>query len=191
MDDERICLGEVVGAHGVKGLVRVRAFTEEPEAVAAYGTLHDERGRPLRLETVGRSKGTVLARVEGVADRTQAEALRGTRLYVSRAALPAIEEAETYYHADLIGLRAESVEGYALGPVTAVHDFGAGDLLEIELEPGAGRTRGESLLVPFTQEAVPQVDLASGRIVVRPPDLSAAGDETGSGGESEEASHEG
>ncbi len=165
-------MGEVVGAHGVKGLVRVRPFTEEPEAIAAYGALRDERGRRLTLEAVGRARGAVLARIEGVADRSQAEALKGTRLYVERAALPAIEEAETYYHADLIGLRAETAEGRALGRVTAVHDFGAGDVLEIA--PTTGRGPGESLLVPFTREAVPEVDLPAGRVVVVPPSVAAA-----------------
>ncbi len=165
-------MGEVVGAHGVKGLVRVRPFTDEPEAIAAYGTLRDERGRRLTLEAVGRAKGAVLARIEGVVDRNQAEALTGTRLYVARAALPAIEEAETYYHADLIGLRAETAEGRALGRVTAVHDFGAGDVLEVE--PATGHGPGESLLVPFTREAVPEVDLPAGRVVVVPPNVAAA-----------------
>ena len=177
MGEPRVCLGEVVGAHGVKGLVRVRPFTEEPEAIAAYGALTDQRGRPIDLEAVGRAKGVVLARIEGVADRDQAEALRGTRLYAARAALPAIEEAETYYHADLIGLLAETADGVALGQVTAVHDFGAGDVLEIESEPAAGRKRGDSLLVPFTREAVPEIDLAAGRLVVRPAEATG-GDET-------------
>ena len=177
MDERRVCLGEVVGAHGVKGLVRVRPFTEEPDAIAAYGALHDQRGRPISLEAVGRAKGVVLARIEGIADRDQAEALKGTRLYVARTDLPAIEEAETYYHADLIGLLAETADGHALGRVTAVHDFGAGDVLEIESAPAVGGKRGESLLLPFTCEAVPEIDLAAGRLVVRPPE-TMGGDET-------------
>ncbi len=182
-------MGEVVGVHGVKGLVRVRPFTEVPEAFTAYGALQDESGRRLNLEAVGRAKGVVLARVEGVADRTQAEALKGTRLYVARAALPAIEEAETYYLADLIGLLAENAEGRALGRVTAVHDFGAGDLLEIEPEPEAGRKRGESLLVPFTREAVPEVDLEAGRVVVLPPEAMESV-EPAEGGATEGTGHE-
>lgn len=183
MGEERVCLGEVVGAHGVKGLVRVRSFTEEPEAVAAYGPLRDERGGRLVLDAVGRAKGLVLARVEGVTDRTQAESLKGTRLYVDRDALPAIAESETYYHADLVGLAAETADGEALGRVTAVHDFGAGDLLEIEAEPRAGGPTGESLLVPFTRAAVPEVDLAAGRVVVRPEVAGVEGgtEETGDG----------
>ncbi len=175
--------------HGVKGLVRVRPFTDEPEAIAAYGALQDERGRRLKLEAVGRAKGVVLARIEGVADRTQAEALKGVRLYVARAALPAIEEAEAYYHADLIGLLAENAEGRALGRVSAVHDFGAGDLLEIEPEPAAGGKRGESLLVPFTREAVPEFDLEAGRVLVVPPDAMEAA-EPAEEGTTEGTSHE-
>jgi 16S rRNA processing protein RimM len=180
LGEERVCLGQVVGVHGVKGLVRVRPFTEEPEAFAAYGALQDERGRRLTLEAVGRAKGVVLARIEGVADRTQAEALKGTRLYIARAALPAIEEAETYYHADLIGLMAQNADGQALGRVTAIHDFGAGDLLEIAPEPEAGRQgrggRGDSLLVPFSREAVPEIDLEAGRVVVVLPEAIESGD---------------
>lgn len=172
-------MGEVVGAHGVKGLVRVRSFTEEPEAVAGYGALQDERGRRLTLEAVGRAKGLVLARVDGVADRTQAEALKGTRLYVERAALPAIAEAEAYYHADLIGLLAENADGEVLGRVTAVHDFGAGDVLEIGPGPGAGRRAAESLLVPFTRSAVPEIDLPGGRLVVVPPEPAEQGETEG------------
>ena len=183
MGEARVCLGEVVGVHGVKGLVRVRAFTEEPEAFAAYGALEDEAGRPLTLEAVGRAKGTVLARVEGVSDRDKAETLRGTRLYVARAALPEIAEEETYYQADLIGLATETAEGRPLGRVKAVHDFGAGDLLEIEGGPEGGLKPGESLLLPFTRAAVPEVDLAAGRLVAVPPeDLEPGGeDETGDG----------
>jgi 16S rRNA processing protein RimM len=196
LGEERVCLGEVVGVHGVKGLVRVRPFTEEPEAFAAYGALQDERGRRLTLEAVGRAKGVVLARIEGVADRTQAEALKGTRLYIARAALPAIEEAETYYHADLIGLMAENADGQALGRVTAVHDFGAGDLLEIASEPAAGRQgrtgrggRGDSLLVPFTREAVPELDLEAGRVVVLLPE-AADGVEPAEEGKADGVGHE-
>jgi 16S rRNA processing protein RimM len=116
----------------------------------------------------GRAKGAVLARIEGVTDRDQAEALKGTRLYVDRAALPALYEAETYYHADLIGLAAEDREGRSLGRVVAVENFGAGDLLEIAEGPGG--QGGKSLLVPFTRAAVPVVDLEGGRLVVDPPE---------------------
>ncbi len=166
MAEPRVCLGQVVGAHGVKGLVRIRPFTEEAGGIAAYGPLQDERGGRIDLEVVGRAKGCLLARVEGLVDRDAAEALSGTRLYVERGALPEIGEEETYYQADLIGLRAEDPEGRALGRVAAVHDFGAGDVLEVERPPQAGRKRGDSLLVPFTRAQVPLVDIAAGRLVV-------------------------
>lgn len=181
--EPRICLGQVVGAHGIKGLVRIRPFTAEPCGIAAYGALEDERRRRFTLEVVGRAKGCVLARVEGVSDRDAAEALAGTRLYVERAALPAIEEEETYYQADLIGLRAEDPQGRPMGRIVAVHDFGAGDVLEVERAPDSGHKRGDSLLVPFTRANVPLVDLPGGRVVVSEMETTEAGEasETGSG----------
>ncbi|MDH3473430.1 MAG: ribosome maturation factor RimM [Rhodospirillales bacterium] len=174
MAEPRICLGVVTGAHGVRGLLRVKSFTEAPEDLAAYGPLSDETGaRRFALTVTGRAKGAVLARIEGVGDRDKAEALKGTRLYVERAALPAPEEAETYYHADLIGLAAEDTQGRPLGRVVAVENFGAGDLLEIAEGPGGqggqGGQGGGSLLVPFTRAAVPVIDLEGGRLVVDPP----------------------
>jgi 16S rRNA processing protein RimM len=159
----RVCVGEIVGAHGVRGLVRLRSFTEDPTAVVAYGPLTDEAGRrrfAVQLQSPG--KGTWIARVEGVSERNAAEALRGTRLYVERAALPTTDEDE-FYHADLIGLRAERADGELLGSVIAVHDFGGGTLLELRLV--CGRTAA----VPFTQAVVPVVDVAAGRVVMDPP----------------------
>ena len=161
--DRRVCVGEIVGAHGVRGLVRLRSFTEDPTAVVAYGPLTDEAGRrrfAVQLQSPG--KGTWIARVEGVSERNGAEALRGTRLYVERAALPATDEDE-FYHADLIGLRAERADGELLGTVIAVHDFGGGPLLELRLV--CGRTAA----VPFTRAVVPVVDVTAGRVVMDPP----------------------
>ncbi|MFQ5775805.1 MAG: ribosome maturation factor RimM [Kiloniellaceae bacterium] len=167
----RVCVGVIAGAHGVRGLVRIKSFTEDPANLAAYGPLSDEGGgRRFEVTLAGRTRGALLARIEGVADRNAAQALSGTRLYVARAALPEPEE-EEYYHADLIGLRAEDPAGRALGRVAAVHDFGAGDVLEIE------RAEEEPLLVPFTKAAVPVVDLAGGRLVVEPPEEAAAAPE--------------
>ena len=163
---ERVCLGAITGAHGVRGLVKVKSFTEVPEDVAAYGPLSDQTGtRQFQLELKGRAKDALLARIEGVRDRDAAQALRGTRLMVERGALPAIEEEETFYYADLEGLAAEDPEGRPLGRVKAVLNHGAGDLLEIE--PAGSGTR--SLLVPFTRAAVPEVDVSAGRLVVDPP----------------------
>jgi 16S rRNA processing protein RimM len=158
-----ICVGEIVGVHGVRGLVRLRSFTADPAAIAGYGPLSDDSGRRrLSLRLVGRTKDNWLAEVEGIRDRTAAEALRGTRLHVPREVLPEPEE-EEFYHADLIGLRAEGVDGGALGRVAAVHDFGGGTVLELH------REHAGSLMMPFTRAVVPLVDLAGGRIVIDPP----------------------
>jgi 16S rRNA processing protein RimM len=166
MSRARICIGAIAGAHGVKGLVKIKSFTEKPKDVAAYDTLGDETGdRRYDIAVVGSSRDLVIARVEGVEDREAAQALRGTRLYVDRSALPATEE-ETYYHADLIGLDAVGVDGAAIGTVKAVHNYGAGDVIEIE------RRDEEPLLVSFTRSAVPEVDLTVGRLVVREPEES-------------------
>jgi 16S rRNA processing protein RimM len=162
-DDKRVCLGVVTGAHGVRGLLRVKPFTRQPADVAAYGPVEDEAGaRRFALEVVGAQKGVVLVRVPGILDRDAAERLKGVRLHVPRAALPAPDE-EEYYHADLLGLRVDLVDGSALGRIRAVHDFGAGDSLEVE------KADGGTVMVPFTRAAVPVVDLALGRLVVDPP----------------------
>ena len=164
---DRICVGIMVGAHGVRGLVKVKTFTEDPADVAAYGPVGDKSGkRRWTLQVTGPAPGksdVVLVRVEGVTDRDAAQALHGTELYVERSALPALAEEETFYHADLIGLRVEDRDGRALGSVTAVENYGAGDLLEVEAPDG------KSLLLAFTKAAVPLVDLAGGRLVAAPP----------------------
>lgn len=158
-----VCVAEIGAPHGVRGEVRVRCFTEDPEAITDYGPLFDEAGRQrIELKIVRPHKVGVIARIEGVRSREDAERLRGTKLYVARDALPEPED-ETFYHADLIGLRADGVDGREIGTVTAVHDFGAGDILEIT--PGDG---GKSILVPFSKESVPEVDIAGGRVVVEP-----------------------
>jgi 16S rRNA processing protein RimM len=171
----RVCLGVITGAHGVRGLVRVKPFTEDPADVAAYGEVADEEGaRHFRIEATGRTKGGILARIEGIGDRDQAEALAGTRLYVDRAALPAIADEDTYYQTDLIGLAAEDPEGRPLGRVAAVHNFGAGDVLELETPGPAAGGQAVSVLIPFTRGAVPSVDLERGRVIVDLPAESGA-----------------
>ncbi len=166
---ERILVGAIAGAHGVRGLVRIKSFTADPAAVAAYGPLTDESGqRRFELTVAGATKGGVIARIDGVPDRTGAEALRGLRLYVPRSALPAPAAGE-YYRADLIGLSVELADGTGYGRVTDVQDYGAGDILEIE------RADGTSELLPFTDRFVPVVDLAAGRVVVDPPAYTEPG----------------
>ena len=162
-EDVRICLGIITGAHGIKGWVRVKSFTAEPEAIADYGLLSDESGaRRFAMELVGAQKGVLLARIKGVEDRNAAERLKGLRLYVSRADLPP-PEADEFYAADLIGLAALREDGSAFGTIRAVNDFGAGASLEIE-DPS-----GKMVLVPFTNAAVPIVDIANKCVTVVPP----------------------
>ena len=153
-----VCVAQIGAPHGVRGAFRLRCFTEMPESVAAYGPVHDEAGRPLfALRILAEAKGGLIAATPGIADRDAAEALRGLRLFVPRDRLPATEEDE-FYHEDLVGLTARAPDGTSLGRVIAVHNHGAGDILEVELEPG--RTE----LVPFTRAAVPAVDLAAGTV---------------------------
>lgn len=161
--NDKICLGVIAGAHGVRGEVRVESFTADPAAIAAYGPLGDERGqRRLTLELVGEKRGQLVARIAGIADRDAAEALKGLRLYVERAVLPPPAQDE-YYHGDLLGLAVEARGGGRLGVVKGLYDFGAGSVIEVE-RPG-----GASVMLPFTRAVVPVVDLAGGRLVVDPP----------------------
>lgn len=155
---DRVLIGVVVGVQGVRGVLRVKSHAAIPAAIAAYGPVEDPAGaRRWSLCVVGESRGAVLVKASGVTSRDQAEALVGTELFVPRAALPAPAEDE-FYHADLVGLEAVDEGGAALGWVVALHDFGAGPVIEI----------GEMLL-PFTMAVVPVVDLAARRLVVRLP----------------------
>lgn len=163
----RVCVGVIGGARGLKGDMRVKSFTATPEDVGAYGPVEDEKGeRRFALRVTGRAGEQVIVRIDGVADRDAAERLRGVRLYVARAALPE-PAADEFYHADLIGLRVERAGGggEVVGTVKAVHDFGGGDLVEI------ARPAGDTVMVPFTRQRVPTVDLAGGRIVVAADEL--------------------
>ena len=160
----RICVGVVTGPHGVQGAVRIKSFTARPEDVAVYGPLGDKSGtQHFDLQLIGAAKGVVIGRFSGIDDRNGAEALRGQHLYLPRAALPSPED-EEYYHADLIGLAAMLADGTTLGRVRAIHDFGAGDSLEIE------RNGAPPLIVPFTRAVVPVVEIDAGRLVIDPPE---------------------
>jgi 16S rRNA processing protein RimM len=159
----RICVGQFAGAHGVRGLARLKPFTAVPDDVARYGPVETEDAtRRFALEIVGHAKGALIVRIDGVAHRDAAAALSGTRLYVARASLPAPEPDE-FYHADLIGLAVADPAGAPLGTIQAVEDFGAGPLLELALADG------RSAMVPFTRAVVTEVDLARGRAVVALP----------------------
>ncbi|SOD91606.1 ribosome maturation factor RimM [Caenispirillum bisanense] len=167
---DRVLVGVVVGAHGIRGDVKVKSFTGEPEGVAAYGPVQTESGqRTFSLRVKGMAKGTVICAVKGVADRNAAEALKGTRLYLPRTALPPQQlEDDEYYHADLVGLTVEMADGSGtVGTVAAVYDFGAGDILEVT--PVDGGLTHKPVLVPFTRAVVPVVDIAARRLVIDPP----------------------
>jgi 16S rRNA processing protein RimM len=173
MKEGRVLLGVVAAPHGVRGLVRIRSFTEDPMAIASYGALSDETGsKRYRVEALSTVKGAVLARIEGVADRTAAEAVRGLRLYVERSVLPATGERE-WYEADLIGLPAVGRDGRDWGKVMAFHDFGAGRTMEVS----GGVASRSSVMLPFTGEVVPEIDVEGGKVVVDPPAGVLAGGE--------------
>jgi 16S rRNA processing protein RimM len=158
-----VLLGAIIGAHGLKGEVKVKTFTSTPESLAAYGALLAEDGRRFKISEL-RALGadTAIVCFEGIKDRNSAESLKGVRLSVAREALPEPEDNE-FYHADLIGLRAETRDGALLGRVKGLHNFGAGDVLEITDDAGAER------FVPFTEDVVPEIDVPGGRIVVELP----------------------
>ena len=159
---DHVLVGALAGAWGVAGAVRLKSFCATPEAIADYAPLVTEDGRSFGVTLIRPLQGAFAARLSGVATREAAEALKGTRLYAPRARLPALPDDE-FYHADLIGLEVLDAGGAALGRVRAVHDHGAGDLIEIA-RPGLA-----SVLLPFTRAAAPTVDLATRRIVVDPP----------------------
>jgi 16S rRNA processing protein RimM len=159
-----VLLGRINSAQGLRGEVRITSFTENPESIGAYGPLIDQKGRSFTIDTLRVIKGSVLAvKLAGVADRTAAEALKGTELYVEKSRLPEAAEDEWYYD-DLVGLKANAPDGEEIGEIVAVLNYGAGDLLEIRLS-GSGQTA----FVPFTQAAVPEVDVKAGRVVVIMP----------------------
>jgi len=147
--------------HGVKGDVKLWSFTEDPLGVADYGPLEAADGRTYEIESLRPAKDFLVARVAGVNDRTAAEALRNVELYVPRDRLPEIDEDETWYVSDLIGLAALGPDGAQVGMVTAVHNFGAGEVIEIAPADG-----GPTIMLAFTESAVPEVDVNAGRMTV-------------------------
>jgi len=162
---DRIRVARIGAAHGIRGEVKLWSFTEDPLAVTNYGLLETEDGaRRFEIEAARPAKDHLVVRLKGIGDRDAAEKLRNTDLFVPRDRLPPIEEADTFYHADLVGLAAVGEDGAAFGTVTAIHNFGAGDLIEIA--PAAG---GEPLLLPFNETTVPTIDLKARRVVVVPP----------------------
>jgi 16S rRNA processing protein RimM len=160
----RICIARIGAAHGVRGAVKLWTFTEDPLAVSHYGPLFTKDGtRSFEVATAREAKGHLVATLKGIATREDAERLNGIELFVTREKLPATGEDE-YYHADLIGLTAVNAANEPLGRVVAIHNFGAGDIIEIAPPHGA------TMLLPFTNAVVPSVDLTAGRVVIELPD---------------------
>ena len=161
-----ICVARIGAAHGVRGAVKLWTFTEDPLAVQRYGTLTTKDGaRQFEVTHAREAKDHLVATLKGVTTRDEAERLNGLELYVAREKLPATDDDE-YYHADLIGLAAVTTANAPLGRVVAIHNFGAGDIIEI------APPQGSTLLLPFTNAVVPTVDLAAGRVVIElPPEI--------------------
>lgn len=167
MTADLICIGAIAGSFGVSGEVRLKSFCSEPTDIAAYGPLSTEDGsRTFHVTLTRPVSGGLGARINGITTKEQADALRGTSLFVPRDRLPSLPDDE-FYHADLIGLSAYDTGGELIGKVTAVYNHGAGDILEISTA-----RHKSALLLPFTLAIVPNVDLASGRIVVDMPEES-------------------
>lgn len=161
--NDRVCVAQIGAPHGVRGEVRLWPFTTDPMALSEYGVLQSEDGaREFEIETLRPAKDHLVARLRGIADREAAERLNNVKLYVPRARLPA-PDTDEYYHADLIGLPVFDTSNQQLGTVAAVHNFGAGDLLEVQ------RAAGGSVLLTFTQAVVLVVDVTGRRIIVDPP----------------------
>jgi len=165
----RVCLGQIGAAHGIRGEVRLRSFTSDPGAIASYGPLETEDGRVFEIEALRQARDHFVARLSGIRDRDAASALAKTKLYVPRERLPQTAEPDEFYHADLIGLAVVDLAGKNFGAVVAIHNFGAGDLIEVRLDAGS-----ETELVPFDATHVPSVDVAAGKIVVELPAMTFA-----------------
>lgn len=174
-----VVLGVFGAAHGLKGEIRLRSYTEEPLAIANYGPLLTKSGRQVKLTSVRQAKDVLIARVEGVGDRTGAEQLVNLQLFVERAVLGAPEDEDEFFHADLIGLVARDEAGEKIGTVTGLFDFGAGDIIEVTPD-GA-----KPLLLPFSKAVVPVVDIKAGHIVVILPEEGGATSEDEETGDDE------
>lgn len=158
--NDPVRLGVIVGVRGIKGEVRIKSFTDDPMDIAAYGPLSDKEGaRQFKIKANSLQKGVVIARIKGIEDRNAAEALKRTELFIERSSLPAPEEDE-FYNSDLEGLDAIGVDGKGLGKVKGVFDFGAGPVLELS----------GNIMVPFTVDVVPEIDIEGGKVTIDPPE---------------------
>jgi 16S rRNA processing protein RimM len=171
--DNKLLMGRIGAAHGIKGEVRIQSFTEDPLALASYGPLSTNKpGLTIKILAARTTTNVLVARLEGINDRNAAEKLNGVELYVDRALLPDPDDDDDFYHADLIGLKARLADGSEIGEVMAVPNFGAGDLLEIR-DPRSGDT----YLYPFSKAVVPEVRVAEGYLLIDPPIEAEPGEE--------------
>lgn len=172
-NENLLLMGRIGAAHGIKGEVRIQSFTEDPLALVDYGPLATNKpGLTVRILAARTTTNVLVARLEGVNDRNAAEKMNGVELYVDRALLPETEDEDDFYHADLIGLRAQLIDGTVVGVVSAVPNFGAGDLLEVR-----DQRSGDTYLYPFTRAVVPAVHVKDGYLVIEPPIEADPGEE--------------
>ncbi len=170
---QRLLMGRIGAAHGIRGEVRVQSFTEEPMALLDYGPLATNRpGLTINILSARSATNVLVARLEGVTDRNAAERLNGVELYVDRVLLPETTDEDDFYHADLLGLRAQLADGTLIGEVAAIPNFGAGDILEVR-----DSRSGDTFLYPFTRAVVPEINLAAGYLVIEPPIEAEPGEE--------------
>ncbi len=165
MDQNRkICVGMIMGAHGVRGLIRLRSFTEDPETIREFKALTDESGeRSFAFRIKSTAKDFFIAEIDGLKNKEEADALGRTKLYVPRTALPKTKKTE-YYEADLLGLKVQDGKGQSFGSVMGVHNYGGGPFLEI------GNSKIDSFMLPFTNALVPEVDVKAGLVTIAPPE---------------------
>lgn len=168
-----ILLGQIGAAHGIKGQVRITTHTQDPEAIGSYGPLETDRpGLVITLTKIRLQKNVIVAHIKGVNDRTAAEQLNGVSLFVDRSKLPEIADEDDFYHTDLIGLDARLASGVSIGKVSAILNFGAGDLIEVR-DPQSGDT----FLYPFTKAVVPVIRIADGYLTIEVPLDAEEGEE--------------
>ena len=161
MSEKKVCLGKIVGVHGIKGEVKIKSYTAIDKDIASYGLLEDALGKQhFELKVTGHSKDLLRAKVTGIDDRTTAETLVGKELYASRGVLPELKAEEVYYETDLIGLKVLDENKNEVAKVIGFYNFGAGDILEIKLKTGKAE------MLPFNKGYVPEINLTEGHIIV-------------------------
>ena len=175
-EDKRICIGAIVGVHGIKGEVKVKSFTEPDTNVDKYGVVENKSGnRTFELKVVGPSKELLRVKIKGINDRTTAETLIGNGFYINREVLPELEDEDEFYEADLVGLEVRQ-DNQVIGMVAGLYNFGAGEIIEIKL-----KATGKLEMLPFTKAYVPDIKVSEGYITVTSASLSFAPDDDGEG----------